>query len=141
MGGTGNCSVINCTNYTKKISKWKKEICEKHGETHENCACVQPYYLYCFPSIKRNLEHRKKWIEALRRVNADKSTWEPADSSRDITPQRNSVRHPPRPLKRKKLLQDEASNTAISNVNEPPVDHAGYSLFTTKQTSLPCLQR
>lgn len=165
MGGTGNCSVLNCKNSTKKISKWKKDICEKHGEPHEKCPCVQPYQLYCFPSIKRNQEHRKKWIEALRRINADKSTWEPTDSSRvcgkhfvdgipnyenpyptlelgyevkGSTPRREIVRHPPTPLKRRNILQEGASNTAFSSFNEPPVDHAAYSLPPNKPPCLAC---
>ena len=38
--------------------------------------------LYCFPSKNSYLRHRVKWIEALRRVNADKSVWEPCQSDR-----------------------------------------------------------
>ena len=80
MGGTGNCAVVGCTQNTKKISNWKESICETHGQPHKNCPCNQPCTLYCFPSKTSCLHHRVKWIEALRRVNADKSVWEPCQS-------------------------------------------------------------
>ena len=73
MGGTGNCAVVGYTQNSKKISNWKESICE---------TCNQPYTLYCFPSKNSYLHHRVKWIEALRRVNADKSVWEPRQSGR-----------------------------------------------------------
>ena len=76
MGGTGNCAVVVCIQNTKKISNWKESICETHDQPHKNCPCNQPYTLYCFPSKNSYLHHRVKWIEALIRVNADKSVRE-----------------------------------------------------------------
>ena len=79
MGGTGNCAVIGCTQNTKKISNWKESICETHDQPHNNYPCNQPYTLYCFPSKN---SYRVKWIEAMRRVNAEKSVWKPCQSDR-----------------------------------------------------------
>ena len=70
MGGTANCAVVVCIKNTTKISNWKESICETH----------QPCTLYCFSSKNSYLHHPVKWIEALIRVTADKSVWEPCQS-------------------------------------------------------------
>lgn len=84
MGGS-NCAVIGCCNSNARIYKWRAESCSVHeGKTRKECGCWlnPPYRLYCFPSVLRNFEKRKKWILALRRVNKDKSEWKPCPSDR-----------------------------------------------------------
>ena len=49
-------------------------------KVEKKCGCWRtdpPYKLYCFPSLLRNNDKRKRWIAALRRVNKDKSAWKP----------------------------------------------------------------
>ena len=77
-----NCSVVGCKNNTKRIKKWKDEFCKTHNATNRDCSCERPFNLYCFPSILKNGDQRRRWIKALRRVNANKSIWEPKDSDR-----------------------------------------------------------
>ena len=53
-------------------------------KTRKECGCwlEPPYKLYCFPSVLRNGEARSRWIQALKRVNKDKSAWKPCSSDR-----------------------------------------------------------
>ena len=68
-----NCAVINCSNSTYKLKKWKKEICYEHNDIDSSCKredyihCVPPFKLCCFPSILKNSELRNKWIRTLKR--------------------------------------------------------------------------
>ena len=147
MGGTGNCAVIGCTQNTTKISNWKETICETHGQPHKNCPCNQPYTFCYFPSKNNYLHHRVKWIEALRRVNADRSVWEPCQSDRvcsvhfvdgvpteqnpyptlqlgyevTVSTRRKIIYHAYTP-KRKKQLQDQPSSatSAVASTTDLP---------------------
>ncbi|XP_044736151.1 zinc finger protein 1-like [Chrysoperla carnea] len=58
MGGK-NCCVVNCKN------------------TQRNSKCI----MYSFPVAAWKLEQRKKWIQAVRRQNADGSPWIPTRNS------------------------------------------------------------
>ena len=75
---TMNCAVINYSNSTYKLKKWKQEICYEHNDFDSSCKqddcidCILPFKLYCFPSISRNAELRNKWIRALKRQIKDK---------------------------------------------------------------------
>ena len=83
-----NCAVINCSNSTYKLKKWKQEICYERNDFDSSCKredcihCIPPFKLYCFPSILRNAELRNKWIRALKRQNKDKTEWKPSESDR-----------------------------------------------------------
>lgn len=82
--GPVNCAVINCTNNSRKLSKWKATNCEHDSsKLKKDCECCHsPFRLFCFPGSVRYGEQRRKWIQALRRENADKSKWEPSKSDR-----------------------------------------------------------
>ena len=59
------CTVINCSNSTYTLKKWKQEICYEHDfdsscKREECIHCIPPFKLYCFPSIFRNAELRNK---------------------------------------------------------------------------------
>ena len=64
-----------------KLKKWKQEICYERNDfdsccKREDCIhCIPLFKLYCFPSILRNAELRKKWIRALKRQNKGKTEW------------------------------------------------------------------
>ena len=32
-----NCAVINCSNITYKLNKWKREICYEHSDFDSSC--------------------------------------------------------------------------------------------------------
>ena len=70
-----NFVVINCSNNTCKLKKWKQEIYYEHNEFDSSCKredclhCIPTFKLYCFPRILRNAELRNKWIRALKRQN------------------------------------------------------------------------
>ena len=84
MGGS-NCAVSGCHNSTARIYKWRTESCMIHkGQSRKECDCWMelPYKLYCFPSVLRNGDARKRWIAALKRINKDKSAWQPCSSDR-----------------------------------------------------------
>ena len=82
-----NCAVINCSNSTYKLKKWK-QVCYEHNGFDSSCKredyihCIPPFKLYCFPSILRNAELRNKWIRALKRQNKDKTEWKPSENDR-----------------------------------------------------------
>ena len=75
------CAVINCSNSTYKLKKWKQEICSEYKDFNSSCKreefihCTLKLKLYCFPSILKNAELRNKWIRALKRQNKDKTEW------------------------------------------------------------------
>ena len=83
-----DCAVINCSNSTYKLKKWKQEICYEHNDFGSSCKredcihCIPPFKLYCFPSIFRDAELRNKWIKAFKRRNKDKTEWKPSESDR-----------------------------------------------------------
>ena len=63
-------SIINCSNGTYKLKKWKKEECKIHEQIHKDCHCEPPFHLFCFPSEKKNGEKRKSWIAKVKRATA-----------------------------------------------------------------------
>ena len=83
-----NCAVINCSNSTCKLKKWKQEICYEHNDFGSRCKrkdcihCIPLFKLYCFPIILSNAKLRTKWIRALKRQNKDKTVWKPSESDR-----------------------------------------------------------
>ena len=83
-----NCGVINYSNSTYKLKKWKREICYEHNDFDSSCKredcihCIPPFKLYCFSNILRNVELRNKWIRALKRQNRDKTEGKPSESDR-----------------------------------------------------------
>ena len=83
-----NFVVINCSNNTCKLKKWKQEIYYEHNEFDSSCKredclhCIPTFKLYCFPRILRNAELRNKWIRALKRQNKDKTEWKPSENDR-----------------------------------------------------------
>lgn len=81
--GPVNCAVVECTNNSRMLEKWKNSECETHhGVLKKECGCEQPFKLYCFPGPVRYLEKRQKWIKLIKRVNPDKSQWQPKSSDR-----------------------------------------------------------
>ena len=83
-----NCTVINCSNSTYKVKKWKQEIYFGHYDYDSSCKredcirCIPPFKLYYFPSILRNPELRNKWNRTLNRQNKDKIECKPSESDR-----------------------------------------------------------
>ena len=77
--GPANCAVIGCSNSTQKLKKWK----EDHVECAEMiCCCDPPFRLFMFPSIKRNSDKRKQWVQLMKRETVDKKPWQPCGSDR-----------------------------------------------------------
>ena len=83
-----NRAVINCSDSTYKLNKWKQKICYEHSDFDSSCKredcihCIPPFKSYCFPSILRNVELRNQWIRALKRQNKDKTEWTPSEGDR-----------------------------------------------------------
>ena len=71
------CSVINCSNGTYHLKKWKKEECEIHEKPHKDCVCEPPFHLFCFPSEKKNGGKRKDWVAKIKRATTDGKQWVP----------------------------------------------------------------
>ena len=52
-----NCAVINCSNSTHKLKKWKQEIRYEHNNfdssyKQEECIhFISPFKLHCFPVV------------------------------------------------------------------------------------------
>ena len=61
-----NCTVLNCSNSTYKLKKWKQELCYEHDDFGSSCKredcihCIPLFKLYYFPSILRKAELRNK---------------------------------------------------------------------------------
>ena len=77
----GNCAVVGCTNSNYRLKKWRKEQCEIHaGSIHQDCPCVQPFWLHKFPSVLKNQESRKEWTRLMKRTNKRNTSWTPGES-------------------------------------------------------------
>ena len=48
-GAGKNYAIVNCRNNYKKLSQWKKSICDIHSCRKEDCACLLPFRLHSFP--------------------------------------------------------------------------------------------
>lgn len=55
------CAAVGCTNASNKLPKVR---------------------FFCFPAASLHAAKRKKWIQAMRRMNVDGSTWTPTANSR-----------------------------------------------------------
>ncbi|CAG2222433.1 unnamed protein product [Mytilus edulis] len=71
-GGGNSCSVHGCSNNRKKITLWKKSMCELHGEMHDHCPCLIPYRLHVMPSKELI---RLEWIKSLNRKDLPKNVY------------------------------------------------------------------
>ena len=78
--GPANCSVVGCSNSTQKLNKWRENHTASCRE--QICCCDPPFRLYMFPSIKRNSEKRKQWVQMMKRETVDKKPWTPRGSDR-----------------------------------------------------------
>ena len=77
------CAVYGCSNGTYRMNKWKKSVCEVHPNIlHEDCGCLRPFHLHCFPSVLSNSERRKLWVQAIKRDTVDGKAWQPTDGDR-----------------------------------------------------------
>ena len=65
--GSGKyCAIVNCRNNYKKLSQWKKSICDIHSCRKEDCACLLPFSLHSFP---RDSDIRQQWVKAVNRID------------------------------------------------------------------------
>nr|XP_015198857.1 PREDICTED: uncharacterized protein LOC107076915 [Lepisosteus oculatus] len=64
-GGGRCCAVSGCTNNQRKLSIWRRDICELHSPLQHNaCSCLEPFSFYYFP---RDKEKQQAWLEAIGR--------------------------------------------------------------------------
>ena len=75
-----SCSVVKCTNHSKKLDAIKKKTCERHQRTKGECGCL-PYQLFPFP---KHTDEKKLWVMLVNRQvsKVDKTPWQPSESSR-----------------------------------------------------------
>ena len=78
--GIKYCAVVGCQNSTLKIDKWKKEICDIHSKSRDECQCTpQPFRLFTFPASKTKKEDREKWAKLIKRAGKNGNLWQPTD--------------------------------------------------------------
>ena len=58
-----HCVVINCSNGSYRLNKWKAIQCEKHNILNELCDCEPPFKLFPIPTVKKDNEKRIKWMK------------------------------------------------------------------------------
>lgn len=77
------CAFTHCTNNATKITKWKENFCDIHKCNYGigRCVCEPPFYLYPFPSIKKDNHARLKWTAIVNRKNGTEN-WTPTNDSR-----------------------------------------------------------
>ena len=75
-----SCSVVKCTNHSKKLDAIKKKTCERHQRTKGECGCL-PYQLFPFP---KHTDEKELWVMLVNRQvsKVDKTPWQPSESSR-----------------------------------------------------------
>ena len=49
--------------------------CSAYGCTNHNLKGIEGLSFHIFPSVEKEPEKRKKWIQACRRINEDGSQW------------------------------------------------------------------
>ena len=137
----GNCSVLTCSNSANKLKPWKSTRCPTHNVEQRYCQCGCPFKLFCFPSKLRNSESRERWVRAMKRINQDKTKWEPSDSARvcshhfvdgvptlanpdpsvnlgydiQVVKPRREIQRKPAPNKRKRKCLPEANLDGLEN--------------------------
>ncbi|CAN7938085.1 unnamed protein product, partial [Ixodes hexagonus] len=68
------CSVVGFKTCGGFLKAWNGSTCEQHSLLlHQDCPCLQPYALYCFPQGEKNEETRRKWVTNLERKNLNPS--------------------------------------------------------------------
>ena len=45
-----NCAVINCSNSTYKLKKWKQEICYEHNDF--DSSCKREHCIHCSDGLR-----------------------------------------------------------------------------------------
>ena len=63
-GSGKNCAIVNCGNDYRKLSRWKKSICDIDSCRKEDCACLLPYRLHSFP---KDSDRRQQFAKAVNR--------------------------------------------------------------------------
>ncbi|KAK3105808.1 hypothetical protein FSP39_006157 [Pinctada imbricata] len=77
------CAFNSCTNNSTKIIMWKKQFCEVHNITYGlgSCICEPPFYIYPFPTERKDNYSRQKWASIVNRKNGSEN-WKPKEDSR-----------------------------------------------------------
>ncbi|XP_057292614.1 uncharacterized protein LOC130621336 [Hydractinia symbiolongicarpus] len=134
--GPANSAVVGCMKNTRKLEKWRKNICTEHNSqplTKGTCASCQPppYRLFCFPSTNRYLANRLEWVRRVKREKDDKSSWSPRMVFREPVPRRDLNRqHQPRPKKAKKRTLSPGTSDQSSQ---------GDHQYCRQENTEPCL--
>lgn len=66
-----HCVILNCTNGTNGLKKWRKLDCDIHGGKKDvgHCVCAAPFVLHTFPTELADPVRRKEWIKLVSFVN------------------------------------------------------------------------
>ena len=77
------CAFNFCTNNATKITKWKKQFCEIQNIQYGlgSCICEPPFYLFPFPTERKDNYTRQKWASIVNRKNVSEN-WTPKEDSR-----------------------------------------------------------
>ena len=78
------CAVKDCSNGSRTLEKWKCDFCNLHGTFHRDsaCSCEPPFKLFPFPTTKKDLNNRSKWIRLINRCRGKGKPWIPNNHSR-----------------------------------------------------------
>ena len=80
-----SCAVVGCSNSTNRLKRWKSSLCLVHKTTYgsEQCDCDPPFRLFSFPGAIKDPEHRKQWVEMIKRKDTHTGQpWVPKQESR-----------------------------------------------------------
>ncbi|KAI8511450.1 hypothetical protein Bbelb_105500 [Branchiostoma belcheri] len=114
------CAVVNCSNSTYHLEKWKSETCQKHGTKNGLgcCDCPPPFKLFPFPTEKKRPDDRRRWNKLMNKlVNKTKKNWENKPHDRVCS------RHFP--------------DGQPTKAHPDPVLHLGYTLSSSDQKVTP----
>ncbi|XP_019639903.1 PREDICTED: uncharacterized protein LOC109481748 [Branchiostoma belcheri] len=71
------CAVVNCSNSSYTLAKWKARTCQTHGTKNKLCNCPQPFQLYAFPTEKKDPNGRRRWNKLINKFYPNtKKNWE-----------------------------------------------------------------
>ncbi|XP_078662112.1 uncharacterized protein LOC144906066 [Branchiostoma floridae x Branchiostoma belcheri] len=72
------CAVVQCSNSTYQLEKWKSETCQKHSTKNglDCCDCRPPFTLFPFPTDKKDSDGRRRWNKLMNKTDVKtKKNW------------------------------------------------------------------
>lgn len=76
------CAVVGCSSSTYFLKKWHEKLCDEHGRKYGSCYCKPPFTLFPFPTERKDLDARRRWVKLINRMMTNGDDWQPTYQDR-----------------------------------------------------------